>query len=67
MCDRKAKRVAGPKSPDLTELVRGIVLAQGNVFIKELLRSKDIKIGATKAYFEDNMLGAVQELTGIVC
>lgn len=61
MSERKVKQAAGPKSPDLTELVRGIVLAQGNVFIKELLRSKDIKIGATKADFEDNMLRAVQD------
>jgi len=46
----------------LKNLVRGIVLAQGNIFIKELLRQKkDIKIGATKADFERNMLAAIDE------
>lgn len=49
----------------LKELARGIVLAQGNVFIKEMLRRKDITIGATKADFERNMLDAIDrdELT----
>lgn len=43
----------------LRELVKGIVVAQGNVFIKELLRDKGIPIGASKAEFERNLLGAV--------
>jgi hypothetical protein len=44
----------------LVRLVRGIVLAQGNVFIKELLRDRGIRIGATKADFEDNLIAAIQ-------
>lgn len=43
----------------LKTLVRGIVLAQGNIFIKELLRLKGIKIGVTKADFEQNMMAAI--------
>lgn len=55
---------AGPEpSPEELErvraLVRGVVLAQGNIFIKELLRDKKIKIGATKADFELNLLQAI--------
>lgn len=44
----------------LVQLVRGIVLAQGNTFIKELLREKNIRIGATKAEFEQNMVTAIE-------
>jgi hypothetical protein len=44
----------------LLQLARGIVLAQGNTFIKELLREKNIRIGATKAEFEKNMLAAIE-------
>lgn len=40
-------------------LAQGIVRAQTNVFIKELLRKHGIKIGATKAQFESNMLDAI--------
>ena len=49
----------------LIELARGIVLAQGNVFIKELLRDNGIRIGATKADFQQNMIQAINsgELT----
>ena len=43
----------------LIRLVRGIVLAQGNVFIKELLRERGIRIGATKEDFENNMMSAI--------
>lgn len=43
----------------LVRLAKGVVLAQGNVFIKELLRSRGIKIGTTKADFEANMIGAI--------
>jgi hypothetical protein len=35
-------------------------LAQGNTFIKELLREKNIRIGATKAEFEQNMVAAIK-------
>ena len=43
----------------LIELARGIVLAQGNVFIKELLKKHKVKIGTTKAEFLRNMLNAI--------
>jgi len=45
----------------LRTLVRGIVLAQGNAFIKELLRKKKITIGSTKADFESNLLKAIDD------
>ena len=45
----------------LKKLVRGIVLAQGNVFVKELLRKHHITIGATKAEFEKNLIAAIDE------
>jgi hypothetical protein len=48
------------QSDALIQLVRGIVLAQGNVFIKELLRSRGIQIGTTKADFESNMIAAIR-------
>src|SRR5437660_9147944 len=44
----------------LVRLVKGVVLAQGNIFIKELLRARGIKIGTTKAEFEQNMVNAIQ-------
>ncbi len=44
----------------LIELATGIVLAQGNVFIKELLRDNGIKIGATKADFQRNLITAIE-------
>lgn len=43
----------------LIRIVKGVVLAQGNVFIKELLRERGVKIGTTKADFETNMLEAI--------
>ena len=45
----------------LTELARGVVLAQGNLFIKELLKAKGLPIGSTKADFTKNMLHAIDE------
>src|SRR5580704_17436691 len=45
---------------ELLQLARGIVLAQGSTFIKELLREKNIRIGATKAEFEQNMVAAIE-------
>jgi hypothetical protein len=39
------------EADDLIRLVQGIVLAQGNEFIKEMLRDRGIRIGATKADF----------------
>lgn len=43
----------------LRELVSGIVLAQGNVFIKELLRDKGLMIGRTKEDFACHLEEAV--------
>jgi hypothetical protein len=43
----------------LKDLARGIVLAQGNLFIKELLRAKGIRIGSTKADFTQNLIDAI--------
>lgn len=44
---------------DLKTIVRPIILAQGNTFIKELLREHGIKIGSTKADFEKNIFDAI--------
>src|ERR1700735_5159723 len=49
-----------PEKDALLQLARGIVLAQGNTFIKELLRERNILIGATKAEFEQNMVAAIE-------
>ncbi|WP_447753336.1 hypothetical protein [Sphingopyxis fribergensis] len=46
---------------ELKEAVRKIVLAQGNDFIKELLRQHKIKIGATKSDFLQNLLDAIEK------
>jgi len=40
-------------------LVKSIVLAQGNIFIRELLRRKKITIGVRKQEFETNLLQAI--------
>ena len=54
--DDSTQVTTSPEKEALNTLVRGIVLAQGNIFIKELLRQKkDIKIGATKADFLQNI------------
>lgn len=50
----------------LKQIVRSLILAQGNVFIKELLRSKqktgaDVTIGSTKAEFEKNLAEAIDD------
>lgn len=45
----------------LRELVSGIVLAQGNIFIKELLRDKGLAIGRTKEDFAHNLAAAVDD------
>lgn len=46
---------------DLIRMVQGIVLAQGNSFIKELLRHNRIRIGTTKADFEENLIAAIHD------
>jgi len=43
----------------LEELVGGIVVAQGNLFIRELLRDKGLPVSGTKAEFADRLGGAV--------
>lgn len=47
----------------LKDAVRPVILAQGNIFIKELLRKHNIKIGTTKADFAKNLLEAIGEGT----
>src|SRR5258708_40363653 len=43
----------------LKKKVAQIVLAQGNIFIKDLLRSNNVSIGNTKADFAENMNAAI--------
>lgn len=43
----------------LRELARGIAMAQGNLFIKELLRAKELRIGSTKTDFIENLNHAI--------
>lgn len=45
--------------PNLKDLVRGIVAAQGNLFIRELLRDKGLQISGTKADFVRRLEEAV--------
>lgn len=45
---------------DLKRLAAGIIREQGNRFIKELLRAKDIRIGTNKAEFERNVVDAIE-------
>jgi hypothetical protein len=45
----------------LKKKVAQIVLAQGNVFIKDLLRSNRASIGNTKADFAENLAAAIDE------
>jgi hypothetical protein len=61
-----ANRIEEGSVPDeaerrtLRELARGVIRAQGNTFIKELLRSKKIRIGDTKEDFERNLFDAIE-------
>jgi len=57
---------AAPEAPltvkeaaDLRRLVGGIIRAQGNRFLKELLRKNDITLPSDKAGFESSLLGAI--------
>lgn len=45
----------------LKELVKRVVVAQGNTFIKDLLRATDSKIGTTKQEFAQNLDDAIDE------
>ena len=49
----------------LRKVVNDLVVVQGNEFVKELLRKKKLRIGATKADFEASLYGAIDagELT----
>lgn len=57
--DSAADRIAARR------LVKTVVLAQGNIFIRELLRDKKLPIGVNKEEFEANLLRAIDtgELT----
>lgn len=50
---------------DLKRLAAGIIRAQGNRFVKNLLRSKGIQVGANKDEFQANLTAAIEsgELT----
>lgn len=48
---------------DLKRVVRPIILAQGNKYIKELLRKHKIRIGLTKVDFERNIYDAIDKGT----
>ena len=48
---------------DLKRLATGIIRAQGNRFIKELMREKSITLGATKDDFEANLNAAIESGT----
>jgi hypothetical protein len=52
---------SGDSREQLKALVSQIILAQGNVFIKELLRDAHVRIGLTKADFERNLLRAIDD------
>jgi hypothetical protein len=54
--EAERKRRAATRS-----LVRGVVVAQGNIFIRELLRDKHLPIGITKEDFEANLLQAIDD------
>jgi hypothetical protein len=43
------------------KLVKSVVLAQGNIFIRELLRQKKLPIGVRKEDFEVNLLKAIND------
>jgi hypothetical protein len=49
---------------DLKRLAAGIIRTQGNRFIKDLLRSKQIRLGANKEEFERHLAEAIE--TGIL-
>lgn len=57
--DSRASPVPGTIA-DLKRLAAGIIRAQGNRFIKELLREKGIRIGANKDDFERNLTDAIE-------
>lgn len=48
-------------APQLKELAHRVIVAQGNVFSKELLRANGAKIGATKEDFAANLDAVIDE------
>ncbi|MFW6089701.1 MAG: glycosyltransferase, partial [Gemmatimonadota bacterium] len=58
-----SEQTSGPPDAEereqLERLVKDIVGAQGNHFVKELLRERGIRIGTTKAEFERNLLEVI--------
>lgn len=56
----KNARPSSREIRDLKRLAAGIIRTQGNRFIKELLRARDIRIGANKDEFERNLLQAIE-------
>lgn len=55
----RAQEGASLSKSQLKKKVAQIVLAQGNVFIKDLLRSNKVSIGNTKADFSENLEAAI--------
>jgi len=54
-----AKRATPDEHQALRALVQSVVLAQGNIFIRELLRQKNLRIGVKKEDFEAHLLDAI--------
>jgi hypothetical protein len=48
---------------ELKTVVQSIIVAQGNEFIKELARSRSVKIGTTKKEFSENLGAAIDDGT----
>ena len=44
---------------DLHKLIENLVIAQGNTFVKELLRSKNLRIGTSKSTFLESLHKAI--------
>ena len=57
--EKKSREKGELSKSQLKRKVTQIVLAQGNIFIKELLRSNNIPIGNTKAEFAENLNAAI--------
>jgi len=51
--------VPDPSKEDLKALVDGVIRAQGNDFIKDLLRRKQLPIGTNKAQFSKHLKAAI--------
>lgn len=63
MTSKSGESQAQPTSEQISALKRlaaGIIWTQGNRFVKELLRDKGIRIGASKNDFEGNLTEAIE-------